>query len=209
MRYPLSLLAVAAATAAVIWSVVGHRADVQASRVEQLQATVDELRSELRQHRSGGLGAELAAARDVTSLARREARDEALRAIDERSGGDQPAASRAPPVSFEQSQTAVFAAFAQEPVDPRWSDEAVHKLDAAVREHLPKGSRLGSIQCHTTMCQVDVFHTDPGVAQRFLMDAFLSWPGSLFVAKERNEQGEHAMTIIASREGHEPPLAPR
>lgn len=103
----------------------------------------------------------------------------------------------------------MFEAFGQESTDPHWSADATRKLDVAIRDHLPKGSRLGAIECHTTMCQVEVFHTDPSASQMFLMNAFRSWPGSLFVAKDREEQGEHAVTIIASREGHEPPLAPR
>lgn len=210
MRFKSWILAAAAVVAAT-WAVLDSRSDQQASQrqLRQLQGNLDELKAELRHRPITALGAGAAATGDVASLARREARAEAQRAIDEQPVTTEARPVKPPPVSFEQSQAAVLEAFGQESSDPHWSADAARKLDVAVRGHLPKGGRLGSIECRATMCQVEVAHTNPGGSQAFLMNAFRDWPGSLFVAKDRQDQGEYVVTIIAAREGHEPPMAPR
>lgn len=208
MRSKLLGLTAAAATIAVLWSVLDSRSHEQALHhdVQRFQAEIDELKGEFRHRTNPVLIGN--ASPDVESLARQEARAEAQRVIDSQTVSDDARSPEPPPVSFEQSQAAVFEAFGQEDIDPQWKVEATRKLDAAVRDRLPTGSRLGSIECHTTMCRVEVFHHDPHGAQAFVMDAFRDWRGSLFVAKDRQEGGEHVVTIIASREGHELPLAP-
>lgn len=210
MRFKILILAAAAvAVAATLWVVTDRPSDQQASQIQQLRANIDELKGELRHRSVGGIGASASASSDVVSLARREARAEAQRAIEDQATGDDSRPARPPPVTVEQSQTAVLEAFGEETSDPHWSADAARKLQAALREHLPKGSRLGSIECHTTMCQIEVVHTDANASQMVLVNAFRDWPGSLFIAKDRQDHGENLVTIIASREGHEPPLAPR
>ena len=59
------------------------------------------------------------------------------------------------------------------------------------------------------MCRVQLYGSGVTGAESFVSDAFPDWKGSLFLTKERDEQGERAITIFASREGHELPLAPR
>lgn len=208
MRSKLLWLTAAAATIAVLWSVLDSRSQQQALHhdVQRFQADIDELKGELRHRTNSVLVGN--ASPEVASLARREARAEAQQVLDSQAVSDDARSAKPPPVSFEQSQTAVFEAFGQEDIDPQWRADATRKLDAAIRDRLPTGSRLGSIECHTTMCRVEVFHHDPNAGQAFVMDAFRDWPGSLFVAKDRQERGEHVVTIIASREGHELPLAP-
>lgn len=211
MRSRLVIIAAGAIAVIGMWSVLDGRADQQASQrqLRQLQANLEQMRAELRRRPDAALGPDATTVRDVASLARREARDEAQRTIEEQPATEETKPSRPPPVSFEQSQAAVFEAFGRENEDPQWSAEAARKLSAAVGEHLSKGGRLGSIECHRTMCQIEVFHADPAASQMFVMEAFRSWPGSLFVAKDRQDHGEHVVTVIASREGHELPLAPR
>lgn len=209
MRSKLLALAAAALAIAAVYSILDSRSDQRALHhdVQRFQAEIAELRGQLG-HRAPPLFAG-AAGSDVASLARREARVEAQRVIDDQAGSDDARPQRPPPVTFEQSQAAVFEAFGQERVDPAWSAEAALKLEAAVRGHLPPGSRLSSIQCHTTMCQIEMADHDANSGPALVMNAFRDWPGSLFLAKDRQEGGEHVVTIIASRDGHELPLAPR
>jgi hypothetical protein len=119
------------------------------------------------------------------------------------------ATKRPPAVTYAQSQVRVLAAYGDEAPDAAWSRDAERKLDALVRGRLPSGSHLKSIECRSTMCQVEVTHRDANVGGTFLMEGFRGWPGSLFVAGEKEIQGELAMTIIAAREGTEPPMGPR
>jgi hypothetical protein len=78
-----------------------------------------------------------------------------------------------------------------------------------VRGHLPGGSQLVSLECRTTMCQMTVTHASPQTHAAFLMDGLRDWPGSVFVAGEQQDAGRLAVTLIAAREGTEPPIGPR
>jgi hypothetical protein len=211
MRSKLMFVAAAAVAGVGIWVVEDGRSSQEAAQREiaRLRANVDELKGDVRRRplapgRTDSTG-------DVVSLARAEAERAAERlaerSIDER--GDEPRAAKRPAMTVEQSQAAVLEAFGEETSDAAWAGEAAGKLGAAIREHLPKGTRLGQIECHTTMCQIELTSSEPGGAQQVVMTAFRDWPGSLFVARDRQERGESVVTIIASREGHEPPLAPR
>jgi hypothetical protein len=112
-------------------------------------------------------------------------------------------------LTYEQSRVRVLEAYSDEAVDSVWSARVTDKLGAAVRNRLPGGSRLTSLECRTTMCQLKIVHTDPRAHGQFLMDGFMDWPGSVFVAGEEQDRGGLAVTLIAAREGTEPPIAPR
>ncbi len=201
---------------ALLWIALDSRAERHASeqQLARLQADLETLRAGIQQRQGPGAG-QGGAGRDgglrndseVAELVRREARAEAQRALDQRGAGEAPPPP--PRVTLGQSQTNALAAFEEESEDRGWSGDATRTLETTIRERLPTGSRLGSIDCRSTMCQVQVAHADASAAQTFLLNGFGNWPGSLFVAKEVQEAGEQIVTIIASREGHEPPLGPR
>ena len=120
---------------------------------------------------------------------------------------DWPAKQETPAlVTLEQSQGHVLSAFADERVDPAWSHEASRSLERLVRGHLPSGSRVQSIECRTTMCEVEVFHANASAHGPFIVDGFSGWPGSVFVAAEKEERGSLSVKFIAFREGAEPPF---
>lgn len=185
---------------------------------QQSQEEVQALRAELAEVRAGmprrptvqepGTGGVQALRDAVASLQRTVAqqRKESPEQVEE-TGGLGP--DRAPAITYEQSQAAVLTAYARETLDPDWSRASERKLDATVRPHLPGGSQLKSVECRSTMCQLVVAHRDPNAEGSFLMEAFRGWPGSIFVAGERQERGELLVTFIASREGTEPPMGPR
>ncbi|NOK23699.1 hypothetical protein [Corallococcus carmarthensis] len=129
-------------------------------------------------------------------------------AVTEEAGGDVPPPPpiRPPPASFEQSRTRVFNAFAAEPVDGDWSARASKTLDEAFRAHLPTTSRVKSMECRATLCRVELVHraqTDHGA---FLMNGLRTWPGSVFIANEAQEGNDYVVTLLASKEGTNPPL---
>jgi hypothetical protein len=116
---------------------------------------------------------------------------------------------RAPQLTVEQSQAMVLDAYAGEAVDSAWSAQTSYKLDAAVRGHLPAGSKLSSLECRTSMCQLKVTHPDPMAHSTFMMDGFGSWPGWVLVAGKEQDRGEVVITLIVGREGTALPLGPR
>jgi hypothetical protein len=178
--------------------------------IDRLSTALTQVQTELTR-RSGAPSADSDAERRaigrVAQLARAEARDQALAALAEHDPRDQ--AQNAPPITFEDSQQRVRSAFAAETVDAEWSPDAERKLEGIVRSHLPTNSRLNSLACRSSMCEVQVTHADAKAQADFLMTGFRGWPGSLFVTAEKPEHGEIAVTIIAAREGTEPPIAPR
>ncbi len=180
--------------------------------IDRLNAVLAQVQTELQQRpgssTAAGQADRLAIGR-AAQVARTEAREEALATLAEQDPGDEAHAQKPPPITFEESQQRVLSAFAAEAVDSSWGPEAARKLEGIVRSHLPAGSRLGGVECRSSMCEVSVTHADAKAQSDFLMGGFHGWPGSLFVTGEKQEHGQIAVTIIAAREGTEPPIAPR
>lgn len=210
MRPRSRILIIAASVAALGWAYTHIRDDQARSRgeIERLNAALAQL-----QQRPGGPAAAIVGERGAidraAQVARAEARDQALATLAERDPGGEAQAPRAPAITFEESQERVRSAFAAEAVDASWGPDAERTLERIVRSHLPSGSRLDRLACRASMCEVQLTHTDPRTQADFLRTGFQGWPGSLFVAAEQQGRGEVAVTIIAAREGTEPPIAPR
>ncbi|WP_375743302.1 hypothetical protein NR800_33920 [Corallococcus interemptor] len=184
---------------------------------------LEELRAQVR-HASEGTDAKRAAAETAMRLwaanAARppaapharpgapEAAPSGAAAAAEDPGEDVPPAPpiRPPPASFEQSRTRVFNAFAAEPVDGDWSARASRTLDDAFRAHLPGTSRVKSLECRATLCRVELVHRAQADHGAFLMNGLRTWPGSVFIANEAQEGDDYVVTLLASKEGTNPPL---
>jgi hypothetical protein len=208
------IVIIVGSVAALGWGYSHIREDQARSRRE-----IDRLGTALAQvQRHGGAAAgadgdryAIGRAAQVAREAAREAVGEAAgAALAEQAGADGEArAGSAPRVTFEESQQRVRSAFKAEPVDASWGPDAERTLERIVRAHLPSGSRLDGLACRSSMCEVQLTHGDPGAQAAFLRTGFQGWPGSLFVAGEKQDRGEATVTIIAAREGTEPPMAPR
>jgi hypothetical protein len=176
--------------------------------IDRLNTILAQVQTQLRQ-RPGTPSADGDTERRIARVARAEARDQALATLAEHQPGDEGQARRSPSITFEESQRRVLSAFAAEAVDASWGPDAERKLERIVRSHLPAGSRLNGLACRSSMCELQLTHADARIQADFLRNGFHEWPGSLFVSEETKEHGEVAVTIIASREGTEPPIAPR
>jgi hypothetical protein len=117
-----------------------------------------------------------------------------------------PAPARGP--TMEDSQRQVLVAYANEPVDPGWSRDAARTLDSTLRKHTPEGARVESLDCRTSLCEIEIEHLRPDAASTFAVDAFAGWPGSVFVAGETRNGDDVALTLVASREGARIPVGP-
>jgi hypothetical protein len=113
----------------------------------------------------------------------------------------------APPLTQEQVQENVLAAYARESEDPAWTRDAERKLQALTGHGLPQGSRVLSTECRATMCLIQAQHTDASTAQSWLQTGFGEWPGAVFVAGELAERDSVKQTLIAIRENIVPPYA--
>jgi hypothetical protein len=206
MRRKLIVLALATIAGGLVLIMISELAPAPTEEAElaELRADVSALRGEVRRRNAPASYVERVGAKD---RADHEPAPRDAAAVGEASLEGQAAEPAA--MTFERSQAQVRDAFAEESVDAQWSGAATGQLTSLLHGRLPSGSQLGAIQCRTTMCQIEVRHADAETAQTFLMKGFRGWPGSLFVASDREDQGQRAMTIIASREGHEPPLGPR
>lgn len=110
-------------------------------------------------------------------------------------------------LSQEQVTETVLAAFAKEAKDPEWSRLALEKIDGAIRQELPPGSRIRSTDCRTTMCVVEIEHQDAATAQSWLLPGLRDWPGSVYIPGQREEGGTLVQTIVPMKEGASPPYA--
>jgi hypothetical protein len=212
MQSKLVFVTLSLTCAAAVASLVNSRLEQQRSKQEmtRLEASIEGLKADRQSAPVIPVGSDrravaLAAAAPAGTAAGQETES----APEERQPEDARREPREPPMTYEQSQTNVLAAFVEEAPDARWSGDATRKLDAITRSNLPSGSRVNSIECRTTMCQMEVTHTDPVAHSAFLMEGFRGWPGSIFVAGETERGGELVVSLIAAREGTEPPLGPR
>jgi len=209
MRLRSRVVIVGASVGVLGWAYAHIREDQSRARRE-----IDRLNAALAQGQRPGApiaigDSERHAIHRAAQVARAEARDQALATLAERDLGDGAQAERAPSITFEESQQRVRSAFAAEAVDAHWAPSAERTLERIVRSSLPSGSRLNSLACHASMCEVQMTHADLKAQVDFLRTGLRGWPGSLFVTEEKQEHDKVAVTIIAAREGTEPPIAPR
>lgn len=64
------------------------------------------------------------------------------------------------------------AAFTSEDSDGRWAPRARQIAEERVREDLPVGSTLRSVDCRTSMCRIETSHEDPQKFQEFVDKSF-------------------------------------
>jgi hypothetical protein len=104
-------------------------------------------------------------------------------------------------------RAAVEAGFATEKVDQAWAAEARRDLRDHVATLLPPSSSLGDIDCHSSMCRMEMVVPDLAAKQRFIQSAFLSsqsriWKGALFVMPTRpNPDGTLGVVMYLGRPG--------
>lgn len=107
--------------------------------------------------------------------------------------------------TIEQVNSVVLNAYDSEKVDPTWAATAAKDLNNLVSKSLPEHSRVFSIQCRTTMCRIEVQHTNQETAQLFLDSGFRDWHGGVLVAAETEKEGSLIQTLIPMRENTIPP----
>jgi hypothetical protein len=202
MRGVVSVACLGVAIGALVTSGIYERRSRR--EIAQLRASMESLSVAARRSEGdvGGLAGALGRLAS-TSVVRKA---ESSPAAAEARSATESAAPKPPAPSFEESQQLVLSAYENERVDGKWSADALNKLQAIARDHLSPSSRLRSLDCRATMCRMEVFHSRAEDETPFLMNGFGGWPGSILVAGESREHDGVAVTLIASREGTQPPI---
>jgi hypothetical protein len=93
--------------------------------------------------------------------------------------------------------------FRAEARDPKWSDHGTTEASRALAHDLPEGTKLGKVECRSTMCRVESSHTSVDAFQAFVRADLLShtrqlWNGgfSSYVVSQ-SPTGVTALTFIA------------
>jgi hypothetical protein len=219
MRPQLLGVLLSIASVVALGSLLSFRAHQEQSQqeIESLKAAIAALKAETRKTAAEVKSAEvdrLQLSDSITSLARAVQNEARQTPQPQPQPGEdleeQPLQAKRPPsLSYEQSRVAVLSAYAAETADTAWSQGATRQLHTILGSHLLSGSRVHSIDCRATMCQVEVSHTAPEAHEAFLMDGFRGWGGAVFVAGDKQQYGERVVTLLVSREGMELPLGPR
>jgi hypothetical protein len=122
--------------------------------------------------------------------------------------------AKAPPADFDLAvKTAVEAGFASETRDQAWSATARLRLSEAVTRLLPEGSGVRDIDCRSTLCRIELSHSDPNAERGFMEKAihdpeggFGNGPG--YVSRsEPAADGTFVEVIYLAREGATLPSA--
>jgi hypothetical protein len=125
-------------------------------------------------------------------------------------------ARRKPPTrieSFAPIRDGLEAVFQSERVDASWADGARSIAENGLASRLPEGSRLGVVECRTTVCRVESVHDSQLQASKFSRDTFADhnkrpWKGSYatgLIAEDKTT-GQVTMVTFLLRESAELPL---
>lgn len=164
------------------------------------------------------LHAEIDSLREEVAGSRRIANVAALAAL--RTGA--PAASAAPvasvpppepmrgPTSAEIRKVANDA-FVQETKDVAWASHSEPIVKQDVLRNLPEGSEVGTLECRTSMCRVEL--VQPGASYqayaRSLVTSTRSWDGPIIVSAKDWGEGERTSVVAYFIKSGEDPIGER
>ncbi len=191
---------VSAISAGAFWS---QRSKRTPAAVEPAEDASDDLRDEVRRLRSQVARLEGASAWQAAVAGQKT--EETPKT------GDNPAVVPKEHMPDElEYETQLEQKFQAEAHDPRWSREANGEATRALTTDLPKGSRLGAVDCRSRLCRVETSHETLQAFQTFVQAALLNpdkklWNGP-FSAQvlTQSASGVTAVTFIA-RQGESIP----
>lgn len=179
------------------------------------QRTTDDLRQQLRRRTEPELAASTAPARArLIPIPVPVATSGAAPAVSERAPRERAARAQPPtPLeSFVPVRQGMEALLQGERVDPAWADAARAQAENAFAGKLPEGSRLGTVDCRTTICRIETFHDSEANADQFVERSVgepssRPWNGSFAtgpVAIDRSS-GRVTTLVFLMRESHDLP----
>lgn len=104
-------------------------------------------------------------------------------------------------------------AFASERMDSSWSTSAASQVKTALSAHLPEGTVIGSVECHTTLCSIETQHKGNEAYHMFVRATLTGELQGLWASNwsatitQEDADGVSAQVFIA-REGYGLPQPP-
>jgi len=126
---------------------------------------------------------------------------------------DDPAESR-PEVSPrvigpEEVTQHIETTFHSEAMDTAWAREARQQLQEKLATILSKGASIGSLECHSSLCRIELRHPDEEQYRQFMQNMTQDgtfWKGASMTYRGE-EDGRNIVTIsYLTREGHAMPF---
>jgi len=174
-------------------------------RLAAAEREIAELRTEMQRDRA--LNQLIRSQREAPSMPRAEGAPAATAVA---AATQEPSAPRGPEpakeVTGQQIQDSLGARFIEEGYDSKWSVVTREKVQARLSSALPKGARVLTVDCKTSMCRAEIAQPDLESHHAFMKSAFASpsvpWEGSTMLALAE-EPGTGRVTSIAyfAREG--------
>ena len=185
-----------------------RRATTEAHRAEQIEAEVAELRRELH----------AVQARDLLGRQKGASGPPVLSNVVTSTAPAAVPSVVAEPVSTptkkaltsEDIRDGLNVHFYGETVDSSWSRTARQAFQARLIDALPAGSKLGSVECKSSMCRAEIWHPDLEAHREFIRTGFSSptkpWQAATNVTLgEKPDSGKVTSIVFLAREGHEIP----
>jgi len=106
----------------------------------------------------------------------------------------------------------IASAFNKEKPDSKWSQGAEQRAESRLRNVMPQGATLQSVECRASMCRIQTAHENLDEYQEFVERAFMKvesqvWNGGSFSTPA--DDGAHhfpiAIVTYIAREGYELP----
>jgi hypothetical protein len=93
--------------------------------------------------------------------------------------------------------------FHAEPFDSGWAGGAQRLAAERLRETLPEGSEVRSVECRSSLCRIETSHTDGPHYQEFVRKAFLNpdtklWNGGLFSTRLDDASQAEGRTVVVA-----------
>jgi hypothetical protein len=105
----------------------------------------------------------------------------------------------------------VESAFLREAEDPHWTREVRRSLEEQLAARPEGGAALHSLECHVSLCRLELLHPGEEQYQRFMLQALHGqsfWKGATLTTRKENVASGGIMTVsYLMREG-EPLPAP-
>jgi len=179
----------------------------ESKRLIAAEIEIAQLRSEMQRERALN---QVARAARVLPNAQQAAEGASAPVVAAAAQQDAPAAVPTPApakdLTTEDIRDTLSARFTEEAYDSKWSVVTREKVQSRLSSALPKGARMLSVDCKTSMCRAEIAEPDLEAHQQLIKSAFASpptpWEGSTMLALAE-EPGSGKVTTIAfiAREG--------
>jgi hypothetical protein len=106
------------------------------------------------------------------------------------------------------------AALSREVADRQWSPGATEAIQKGTGGLIPPGAEVGSVDCRTSFCRVEIRYKDQADYRAFTLNAYVHgttrfWSGPTLTVLVSDAQGGPAVAVsYLAREGHELPSLP-